>query len=174
MNRTTRPAAPARGFSLVELMFAVLMVSLAAVLLVQASRSNAVARSQLLARTHAVRLGAELAEWARRGGHHDLGMPLAQALEASALPTYARDCHDPAPACDPKQAAWHYLSHWRARLRDAVAEARFVVCDDRPPETTAADWACNATGMTQVLKIGRAGQQAGNRPSTIIDLGVAP
>jgi hypothetical protein len=155
-------------------MFAVLLVSLAALLLVQASRANAAARSQWLARAHAVRLGAELAEWARRGGHHDLGMPLAQALEASALPTYARDCHDPAPACDPKQAAWHYLSHWRARLRDAVAEARFVVCDDRPPETTAADWACNATGMTQVLKIGRAGQQAGNRPSTIIDLGVAP
>jgi len=174
MNRTTRPPATARGFSLVELMCAVLMVSLAALLLVQASRSNAVARSQLLVRANAVRLGAELAEWARRGGHHDLGMPLAQALEASALPTDARDCHDPVPACDPKQAAWHYLSHWRVRLRDAVADARFVVCDDHPPEATAADWACHAVGITQVLKIGRAGQQAGNRPSTIIDLGVAP
>lgn len=155
-------------------MCAVLMVSLAALLLVQASRANAAARSQLLARANAVRLGAELAEWARRGGHHDLGMPLAQALEASALPTYARDCHEPVPACDPKQAAWHYLSHWRTRLRGAVADAPFVVCDDRPPEATAADWACDAVGITQVLKIGRAGQQAGHRPSIIIDLGVAP
>lgn len=174
MNRTTDTPPPAGGFSLVETMVAVLLVSLAALLLVQASRSNAAARSQSLIRASAVRLGTELAEWTRRGGHQALGMPLAQALLESLPPASLRDCHDPAQTCDPQQAARHYLSRWQSRLREAIADARLVVCTDHAAGAATGDWECNPDGHTQVLKIGNARRDGGMRPAAIIDLGIAP
>lgn len=173
MNRTTDTPAPAAGFSLVEIMVAVLMVALAALLLVQASRSNAAARSQSLTRISAVRLGTELAEWTQRGGHQALGMPLAQALVESP-PSSLGDCHDPILPCDPQQAAWHYLSRWQARLREAIADAELVVCADLAPEAAAGDWVCDPDGLTQVLKIGNPRRRGGKRPTAVIDLGVRP
>lgn len=173
MNRTTDTLAPAAGFSLVEIMVAVLMVALAALLLVQASRSNAAARSQSLTRASAVRLGTELAEWTRRDGHQALGMPLAQAL-VEPPPSSLRDCHDLLLPCGPQQAAWHYLARWQARLHEAIADAQLVVCTDLAPEAATGDWECDPDGLTQVLKIGNARRRDGKRPVAIIDLGVLP
>lgn len=173
MNRTTDTPPTAGGFSLVEIMVAVLLVSLAALLLVQASRSIAAARSQSLTRASAVRFGTELAEWTRRGGHQALGMPLAQAF-VDPPPTSLRDCHDPAQSCDPQQAAWHYLSRWQARLREAIGDVQLVVCIDLAPEAATGDWECDPDGLTRVLKIGNARRHDGTRPTAIIELGVTP
>lgn len=174
MNLTPHPPAPAAGFSLAEICVAVLVASLAALLLVKSSQATIQARTQSLNRASAVRLGIELAAWTRRGGHRDLGVPLAEALNASALPAASPDCHEPEPACDAWQAAWHYLLHWHARVQEAIADARLVVCDDLPPHSVPDGWACNAAGITQVLKIGTAGPHDGRPPLAVIDLGITP
>jgi Tfp pilus assembly protein PilV len=174
MNRTTNLPLSASGFSLVDVMAGLLVVSLAALLLVQVSRSNAATRAQSLARASAVRLGTELAEWTRRGGHHHLDMPLAQALDATGASASADDCHDPESSCDARQAARGYLARWRARLLESIGDARLLVCAVSPADAASADWSCAADGVTQVLKIGRSWRGGGVRPAAIIDLGAAP
>ncbi len=172
MNRTPHPPARPAGFSLVETCVAVLVASLAALLLVTSGQSHDLARTQSLNRASAVRLGTELADWARRGGHRDLDLPLAEALAEPPSARFSPDCHQPEPACNPRQAAWHYLLRWRARLQEAIAGARLVVCDDLEPGSAAGDWACDASGSARVLKIGTTGRHDSSRPAAIIDLGV--
>ncbi len=174
MSRTLHPPAPPAGFSLAEICVALLVASLAALLLVKSAQSQALARTQSLNRASAVRLGIELADWARRGGYRDLGVPLEAALGQPLSAGISPDCHHAEPACDPRQAAWHYLLHWRARLQASIAGVRLVVCDDLDPRSATGEWACDASGNARVLKIGTAGRHDSSRPAAIIDLGIAP
>lgn len=174
MNRILHSPARPAGFSLVEICVAVLVASLAALLLVKSSQSNVLARTQSLNLASAVRLGIEFADWARRGGHRDLGVPLAEAVGEPPSARVPPDCHQPEPACDPRQAAWHYLLRWRARLQESIAGARLVVCDDLEPQSATGDWICDASGTARVLKIGTAGRPDSGRPAAIIDLGILP
>lgn len=174
MNRTLHPPARPAGFSLAEICVAVLVASLAALLLVKSGQSQVLARTQSLNRASAVRLGIELADWTRRGGHRDLGVPLAEALVQPPSASVPADCHHAEPACDPGQAAWHYLLRWRARLQESIAGVRLVVCEDLEPQSAPGDWACDASGSARVLKIGTAGRHDSGRPAAIIDLGIAP
>lgn len=172
MNRTLHPPASAAGFSLVEICVAVLVASLAALLLLKSSQSNLLARTHSLNRASAVRLGTELADWTRRGGHHGLDTSLAEALDTPPPVAYS-DCHLAGSTCDSQQAAWHYLLRWRERLHESIVGVRLLVCNDRPPRGTAGDWQCDAAGSAYVLKIGTAGRHDSRRPLAVVYLGSA-
>lgn len=136
--------------SLIEVMVALLMVVMAAMLLARISSANAAARAQ--ARTHSVvvRFAAELAEWTRRGGHLPLGSPLPAALAAADGGAPEADCSD--AGCDAREAAWHFLASWQARVREALPSVRLHACADRWPGV-APGWDCEPGGPVPVLKI---------------------
>ncbi len=138
------------GFALAETAAALLIVALAAMLVVQTSGANTVARTQAAARSSAARLAAELSEWTRRGGEASLAQPLAFQISGAAEP--ALPCHE--GDCDAGQGARHYLSVWRTRLLQAVPGVRVEICADAPPDDDRAVWECDPAGRVSVLKLG--------------------
>lgn len=138
-----------RGFSLIETLVALLMVSLAAMLLVRASAANALALSQVIKRSSAVRLVSEFSAWTHRDGHLALGMPLDEAFAGSGQHATSCDLGD----CNAGQGAWHYLSRWRERLSVAIPDAQVRICIDQPPQAGLVAWSCDPHGPTWVMKL---------------------
>ncbi len=151
MRHDAHPRRSGRGLSLIEALVALLMVTMAAMLLARVSSSNSAARMQSAAASTAVRLASEFAEWTRRDGHRQLGMPLGDALAQAAGTLPNADCRK--LGCDARQAAWHYLASWRARIVHALPGAQFLVCSDDLPRHTPATWSCRHGGAVLVLKI---------------------
>ena len=58
-----------QAFSLVETLVALLMISLAAMLLVRASAANAIALAQTIKYASAIRLASEFSAWTHHDGH---------------------------------------------------------------------------------------------------------
>jgi type IV pilus assembly protein PilV len=142
--------ASRRGFSLVETLIALLIVSLAAMLMVRSSAANAIALAHSMKRVSAVRLASEFSAWVYRDGPVALGMPLDDAMaEANAQ---AIDCHE--GHCTAEQGAWHYLSRWRERLLLEIPDARVLICVDDAPSVSGAGWSCHPDGATWVMKLG--------------------
>ena len=156
------------GFSLVETLVALLLVSLAAMLLVRASAANAVALAQTIKHASAVRLASEFSAWTHRDGHLALGMPLDEAIAVSAARSAA--CYD--GNCSAEQGAWHYLSRWRERLYADIPDARISVCVDDEPSSYGALWFCDSHGDAWVMKLGWP-PQSDNVPAIVIELGPA-
>lgn len=160
--------ASRRGFSLIETLIALLMVSLAAMLMVRSSAANAIALTQSLKQVSAVRLASEFSAWVHRDGPVALGMSLDEALaEADA---HAIDCHE--GHCTAEQGAWHYLSRWRERLSLAIPEARVLVCVDHAPPVSSAGWSCDPEGATWVMKLGWP-PRSDHGPALTLELGAA-
>lgn len=136
---------------MIEVMVALLMVMLAAVLLARVSGSNAATQAQARKHAVAVRLASEFAEWTRRGGHIQLGTPLPQALAMASSLHRSAAC--PEQGCDAGQAAWRYLTDWQQRVQGTLPQAAVLVCADQWPSASAARWACAAGGSALVLKI---------------------
>lgn len=137
------------GFSLIETLVALLMVSLAAMLLVRASAANAFALSQVIKRSSAVRLASEFSAWTHRDGHLALGMPLDEALVESGAQAMSCDPGD----CNAGQGAWHYLSRWRERLSVAIPDVQVRICIDQPPQAAFVAWPCDPHGPAWVMKL---------------------
>ncbi len=138
------------GFALPETAAALLIVTLAAMLVVRSGGANAVARAQALARSSAARLAAELSEWTRRQGEASVAEPLAPWVAGTAGP--ALPCHE--GDCDAAQGARHYLSIWRLRLLRVIPGVRAELCADQPPADGRLVWACDPSGSALVLKLG--------------------
>lgn len=142
--------APKNGFSLLETLLALLMVSLAAMLLVRASASNAFALAQVMKKSSAVRLASEFSAWTHRDGHLALGMPLDRAVAEAGAHSVACDLGD----CTAEQGAWHYLSRWYERLSLAIPDAQVGICVDQVPQPGQAAWYCDPHGKAWVMKLG--------------------
>jgi type II secretory pathway pseudopilin PulG len=142
------------GFSLIEQMIALLMVAMTAVLLIRTNTTNAIIFQNASRLASAARLVSEFSAWVRRGGHLALGMPLDQALAQSSGtgPTSNACCLH--LSCDHTASAWHYLSLWRARLRQVIPDARVMICLGDVDSGAATDWACDTHGSTLLMKLG--------------------
>ncbi len=138
------------GFSLIETLVALLMVAMAAMVLARVSSANSAARMQTAAASTAIRLASEFAEWTRRDGHVQLGVPLSEALVQAASVSLTGECPD---GCDARQAAWRYLAGWRARVLRALPGAQLLVCADDVVRNTTATWSCRDGGSALMLKI---------------------
>lgn len=156
------------GFSLLETLVALLMVSLAAMLLVKASAANALVLARSIKSASAVRLASEFSAWTYRHGHRALGMPLDQAMDEAAI--RATDCDE--GYCSAAQGAWHYLSRWRERVLLQIPDARIAVCIDGA-HSSGTGWSCDASGDAWVLKLGWP-PKSGVGPSLVVELGPVP
>lgn len=137
------------GSALTEMMVSLLIVAAIAAQIIQSGSANAIARTQPVARLHAMRLALEFSEWAHRRGLQALGMPVNDALTA-APPAFS--CYD--GECDAAQGAQHYLAQWRARLLRMIPLARAEICVDQAPVGPEFAWACDPAGSSIVLKLG--------------------
>jgi hypothetical protein len=149
-----RRSLSTKGFSLVEQIIALLMVAMTAVMLVRASTTNAIIFEQASRQASAARLVSEFSAWVRRGGHLALGMPLDQALaQSSGTGTTSNACclH---LSCDHAASAWHYLTLWRARLRQVMPNVRVMICLGDADSGAATGWACDTYGRTLLMKLG--------------------
>lgn len=159
---------PRNGFSLVETMLALLMVSLAAMLLVRSSTANALALAQVIKKSSAVRLASEFSAWTHRDGHLALGMPLDQALAEAGAHTVLCDLGD----CNAAQGAWQYLSRWCERLSLAIPDAQVDICIDQAPQPGQALWFCDPKGKAWVMKLGWPPASAAE-PAIVVELAPA-
>lgn len=159
---------PRNGFSLVETLLALLMVSLAAMLLVRSSASNAFALAQVMKKSSAVRLASEFSTWTHRNGHLTLGMPLDQAVAEAGAHSMVCDLGN----CDAAQGAWHYLSRWTERLSVAIPDAQVGICIDRVPQPGQAVWSCDSHGNAWVMKLGWPPSSA-EAPAIVVELTTA-
>lgn len=139
-----------QAFSLVETLVALLMISLAAMLLVRASAANAIALAQTIKYASAIRLASEFSAWTHHDGHQALGMPLNDAFAESSAHT--SDCYE--GSCSAEQGAWHYLVRWRERLLLDIPDVRVDLCVDNELSVLSAEWACDPHGGAWVMKIG--------------------
>lgn len=144
------------GFSLPEVMIALLLVSLSASALISTmvmTRMQTASNTRLLA---SFRLAAELSDWVRQGGltvlASDTANPFDLIDEAGSVPACFSE---PCPA---EAAALFYLHHWRRRLFLKVPNARIVVCeDDTSISLVSRHWSCDSGDSSfkaRVIKIG--------------------
>lgn len=158
----TRSARAQHGFTLVEILVAIVVLSFGVLGVVgmqaAALQSNRSARNQ----STAVALGRELADLMR--GNKDVALatsttanPYLIANYTGTAPTITANCFTGACAAT-KDVASFDMDLWLARVKAALPQARVVVCFDDTPYATATgqpQWACNsAANQTLVVKIG--------------------
>jgi type IV pilus assembly protein PilV len=180
VRRVSRPAG-ARGFTLLEVLVAIVVLSfgvLGAVgLQAAALQANREARNQ----STAVALGRELGDLMR--GNKDIAIATAGNPY---LIDYTGTLPGANPACNPcttaTQVAEFNMRDWLTRVGDALPGARVVVCFDATPYSGAdgvPEWACSNDGGLAVVKIGwtRQSTQAGAteperavRPAVVLPL----
>lgn len=145
-----------RGFSLTEVMVALLLVMLGASAMIStmaATRSRASSTAKFSA---AFRLAAELSDWTRQGGLRALSADAENPFDLVPASDTTLNCFS--KPCNAEDAALFYLYHWRRRLLLEVRDARIVVCRGRP--ASRADdyaWECEErepVGHARVIKIG--------------------
>jgi prepilin-type N-terminal cleavage/methylation domain-containing protein len=145
------------GFSLVESLISLLMVSMAALLVIRMSSASAIVFQQATRKASAVRLTSELSMWVQRGGHLVLGMPLDQALDSlsdtSLRPPPTKLCCQ-SEECDSNRSAWQYLALWHDRFQRQLPDARWIVCKEDIAMPEASNWTCGATGEVLSMKLG--------------------
>ena len=156
------------AFSLVETLVALLMISLAAMLLVRASAANAIALAQTIKYASAIRLVSEFSAWTHRDGHQVLGIALDEAFAESSA--HASDCYE--GSCSAEQGAWHYLVRWQERLLLDIPDVRVDLCIDNEFSVPTTRWSCDPHGNSWVMKIGWPPRSKA-APTIVIALGAA-
>jgi len=169
------------GFTLVEIMVALLVLSLgvlgAAGMQVAAIQANRDARNQ----EAAVRLASELGELVRANNTTARGTtvgtnPYLQSFSGSAL-TGGTSCYINVRCNNGVEVATRDMVEWSQRVVDQLPGARVAVCFDETPyaATGQAQWACTNTGTVMQIKIGwsrpsldRSTIDQATRPSVVV------
>lgn len=156
-----------RGFSLPEVMVAMLLVMLSASALIStmaATRMKATSNAKFSA---ASRLAIELSNWVRQGGMQALHIRTENPFDHVDTTATVPSCFsDP---CSAEDAAIFYLHHWRRRLLLDVPDARIAVCPGVPTTSaTASGWSCEEADVdtrSRFIKIGwtQGGKLSGSR-----------
>ena len=185
------PAGAQDGFTLVEILVAIVVLSFGVLGVVgmqaAALQSNRSARNQ----STAVALGRELADLMR--GNKDVALATSAAnnpyliadYPTTAAPTVTQNCFTSA-CTTPRAVAAFDMNQWLLRVSAALPQARVVVCFDDTPYATSTglpQWGCtSATNQTLVVKIGWTQQAlaasaapvqaaaSGSRPAVILPL----
>ncbi|WP_208514092.1 type IV pilus modification protein PilV [Variovorax paradoxus] len=164
MARSNRTAHAAAGFSLVEVLVSIALLSLgllgAAAMLLHAVRASGEAANF----GAALNLVRELSEKTRLNravsGRRDAanGYLVAQWTAGSAAgEAGVTDCAAAGAACRPEDLARWDMQAWKRRAAKALPGARITVCFDGNPWNDAAGahaWDCEADGPLLVVKLG--------------------
>lgn len=164
MKRSNRSARAASGFSLVEVLVSIALLSLgllgAAAMLMHAVRASGeaanfgAALNLVRELSEKTRLNRSVA--ARRDAAN--GYLVASWTAASATgETGGPDCAAASAACKPEDLARWDMQAWKRRATKALPGARATVCFDGNPWNDASGahaWACEADGPLLVVKLG--------------------
>ena len=165
-----------RGFSLTEVMVALLLVMLGASAMISTMATARSRESSTAKFSEAFRMGVELSDWTRQGGLRALAAETENPFDLVDASGKEHDCFS--NPCNAEDAALFYLYHWRRRLLLEVRDAHIVVC--RGKAAARADkyvWACGQAepgSHSRVIKIGWAQGGgvgvSGSRPRLILAL----
>ena len=151
---------PESGFTLIEVLVAILVLSLGVLggvgMLTAAMQANREAKLQSVA----VNLGRELGELMRANKAIAVQTSSSQNpylfdyTATTSTSFSARSCMS--SSCDTGSAiATADVAEWQVKLADQLPGARAVVCYDSTPYSSGvAQWGCSNSGSTAVVKIG--------------------
>ncbi len=174
-NRCVQSSRRHKGFSLPEVMIALLLVSLSASALVStmmATRIQMASNARFLA---AFRLAVEFSDWVRQGGIKVLASDAQNPFDLLSQTDAVLACFS--EPCTADAAALFYLHDWRRRLLLKVPNARIVVCEDDTSISSASHrWTCgggDSSFKVRVMKIGwpRSGDISEFPPRFVLALG---
>jgi prepilin-type N-terminal cleavage/methylation domain-containing protein len=145
-----------KGFSLPEVMIALLLVSLSASALISTMVTTRIQTASNANFSTAFRLSVELSDWVRQGGLKVFASDTVNPFDLIDQADSVSACFD--EPCHAEAAALFYLYDWRRRLSLRVPNARVVVCQDILLISTASHhWLCDSSDSsvkTRVIKIG--------------------
>ncbi len=171
-----RCPAGARGFTLLEVLVAIVVLSFGVLGAVGLQAAALQANKEARYQSSAVALGRELGDLMR--GNKDIAITTGAGNPylidyAGTLPTANPAC---APCVSPTEVAEFNMRDWLARVSDAVPGARVVVCFDAQPYSGTdgvPQWACTNDGGLAVVKIGWT-RQSNNASATEPERAVRP
>lgn len=140
------------GFSLLEVLISLLVLATCAGALLALQLANLQGAHQSAARSRAVQIVTEIADWLRMGATPSL----AAFSDAPDEPAVFCD----QIACTPLQMQAFEMSEWQRRINASLPNARLVVCRDAQPWDAAARawrWTCEAAEPSTspvVVKLG--------------------
>ena len=164
-----------KGFSLPEVMIALLLVSLSANALISTVVTT---RMQTVNNAHfsaAFRLAIELSDWVRQGGTKALASDAVNPFDLIGQTDSVPNCFS--SPCHSEAAARFYLHNWRRRLFLKVPNARIVVCQDNSAiGQSSHHWLCDSGDSSfkvRVIKVGwpRGGDSNEFPPQFVLALG---
>jgi type IV pilus assembly protein PilV len=162
---------PAAGFTLFEVLIAMLVLAVSMMGLVRLQAATNYAAHQAITRDLAQQLAAELAEWIRAG------LPAASLLAIMAGPNAPPDVSCYRQTCTPQELALFDWHEWQQRVQRIAPAARISVC--RSDSQTLLDWQCAADTDLQaplLIRIGwpTSAMQANFPPSLALTVGPVP
>lgn len=140
------------GFSLLEVLIALLVLATCAGALLALQLANLQGVRQSAARSRAVQIVTEIADWLR--------MDATPAFAAFSDVPGKPDVFCDRDTCTPAQMQAYGMYEWRRRIHDSLPNARLVVCRDAQPwdaVTRAWRWTCEAgdpRSAPVVIKLG--------------------
>lgn len=164
MNRSNRPARAGMGFSLVEVLVSIALLSLgllgAAAMLLHAVRASGeaanfgAALNLVRELSEKTRLNRSVAARRDPANGYLVARWTAAAAEGE---TGGADCAAASAACKPEDLARWDMQAWKRRAARALPGARATVCFDGNPWNDAAGahaWDCEVDGPLLVVKLG--------------------
>ncbi len=164
-----------KGFSLPEVMIALLLVSLSASALISTMVTTRMQTASNTRFSASFRLAAELSDWVRQGGLKVLASDTENPFDLIDAVVSVPACFS--EPCHAEAAALFYLHHWRRRLFLKVPNARVVVCEEDASINSASHrWSCGSSDSSfkaRVIKIGwpQGGDNSQFPPRVVLALG---
>lgn len=159
LGRSGRKHLPAAGFTLLEVLVAIVVLSFGVLGVVGLQAAALQANKEARYQSSAVRLGRELGDLMR--GNKDLAVTTSAATNPylvdfdGTLPTTSADCY--AGACISRtEVAQFNIREWLGRVDTELPGVRVKVCFDATPYTAAGTprWDCTDAGGVAVVKMG--------------------
>lgn len=157
---TDRRRRASRGFTLIEVLVAIVVLSFGLLGMVGLQTASLKANREARLQAAGVRLASELGDIMR--GNKSVSIsdvaannPYLVANFTGAVPTATPNCFS-APCTTPLQVAQADIADWLRRVADDLPGARAVICFDATPFDAAGkpQWACSNTGGVVNVKIG--------------------
>ncbi|MDY7579802.1 type IV pilus modification protein PilV [Herbaspirillum sp. RTI4] len=148
------PATASRtaGFTLIEVMLAIMVLTLGAIGMAGLQLAALRAAQQSSWQTSATQLAAEMADLIRAASKQQFAASLSYTYDS-------RSDANPAPPscytrpCDTAQWISFHRYEWNQRLRNTLPGARVTICTDTVTHIDHRDWSCHG-GPDPVIKLG--------------------
>jgi type IV pilus assembly protein PilV len=156
-----KPTAMLRGFTLVEVLMAVLVLAIALTGMMHMHLTALRAQRQSSYQISAMQLASDMAEMIRAWRAPNDDRPFLFEYRRGASIPAASDCTGGA-VCDPSALREYGVARWLQAVKAALPQARVGICRDAQPwdnhgngDAAGAKWACSGgSGAGIVIKLG--------------------